>query len=165
MEQPKDKAATLEQVRATHAELVTALERFSPDEMTTPGVNGEWSIKDMVAHIVWWEQHLLRRLRSGRDDVYEGVTDATEGRRRTDEVNARVLAENQSRPLADALADFRASYDETLAYLEAMTEDDLAKPEIAEPVGFDTYEHYPEHTHMLSDWRNTLGIEMRGDNP
>ena len=156
MEQPKGKAAILEQVRAAHAELVAALERFTPEEMTAPGVNGSWNVKDMLAHITWWEQHLLRRLRSGHDDVYEGVKEIAEGRRRTDEVNARVLAENRDRPLADTLATFRASFEETLAYLEAITEEELAREEVAEPVGFDTYGHYPEHTRMLSDWRNRL---------
>lgn len=157
MESPNDKETTIERVRAAHAELVAALERFTPDEMTLPGVNGEWSIKDMLAHVTWWEQHLLRRLRSGHDDMYDGVTDAAEGRRRTDEANARVFAEHHHRPLADVLAEFHASFAETLAYLEAMPEDELARDEIAEPVGFDTYGHYLEHTRMLQDWRAVYG--------
>lgn len=153
MEQPNGKSAIIERIHASHAALVSALERFDADTMTTPGVNGAWSIKDMLAHITWWEQHLLRRLRTGRDDVYDGATDITEGRRRTDEANARVFAESQALPLTEILASFQASYDELLATLDAMSDEELRRDEIAEPVGFDTYGHYPEHTRMLEQWR------------
>ena len=157
--QPQDKPTTIERVSASHAELVVALDQLTPEEMTAPGVNGEWTVKDMLAHITWWEQHLLRRLRSGRDEVYDGVTEREEGRRRTDAANARTYAENRDRPLEDVLADFRASYAETLAYLEAMPEEELARPDVAEPVGFDTYDHYAEHIQMLQAWRSARSTE------
>jgi hypothetical protein len=162
MEQPSGKAEIINRVRASHAELVSALQRFTLDKMTLPGVNGEWTIKDMLAHVTWWEKHLLRRLRSGHDDVYDGVTDVAEGRRRTDEANARILAEHRDQPLPAALDDFDASYAATLAYIEAMPADDLAREDIAEPVGFDTYGHYPEHTQMLEKWRQTLDAQGAG---
>jgi hypothetical protein len=142
-------AEILEQIRTSRQQFEDALARVELARMTEPGVNGEWSVKDVLVHIAWWEQHLLRRLRTGQDDLYvEGV----DGRETTDRANAEVYAANHERPLADARAEYDASYQETLATIEAMPVDELANDEVYQAIGADTFHHYPEHTAMLNRW-------------
>ncbi|HLY32140.1 MAG TPA: DinB family protein [Ktedonobacterales bacterium] len=143
----------IEQIRATHQPLEEALAALSEEQMTEPGVNGEWTVKDMLAHITWWEQHLLRRLRSGQDDVYtEAALANTDGRTLTDQTNAQVFAANQSRPLEAVLSEFQTSYLELVNTLSSMAEEALANDEIYDAIGADTFRHYPEHTAMLQAW-------------
>lgn len=151
MQPPTHKAEILDQIRATHLPLEALLAQLDSGRMSEPGVNGEWSVKDVLAHITWWEQHLLRRLRTGRDDLdVEGVDE--DGRAATDRVNANVFAANRDRPLADVRADFGASYREVLAVIEAMADDALASDDLYEAISWDTFRHYPEHTTMLTAW-------------
>jgi uncharacterized protein (TIGR03083 family) len=143
------KAELLEQVRATHQALESLLSGLDPSQMTQPGVNGEWSVKDVLAHITWWEQHTLRRLRTGHDDLYADGVDVPAT---TDRANAEVFAANRARPLDAVLADFAASYQEVLAALEALLDAALADPDLYDAVAWDTFRHYPEHTAMLAAW-------------
>jgi Mycothiol maleylpyruvate isomerase N-terminal domain len=150
MSTPNRKAQILEQVRATHQEFEGILAQIAPDRLTQPGVNGDWTVKDVLAHITWWEQHLLRRLRTGQDDLYTPDVDPREA---THEVNAVVFAASRERPLDDVRAEFGASYRELLAELEALPPEVATQDEIYQAIGADTFEHYPEHTEMLRAWR------------
>jgi uncharacterized damage-inducible protein DinB len=149
MSTPSRKTEILEEIRATHQPLEALLTMPDDARMTQSGAMGEWSVKDTLAHITWWEQHLLRRMRTGRDDVYDGAVD---DRATTDRTNAEVFAANRERPLGDVLAAFHASYQELLSALEGMSEDELAPEEIYDAIRADTFGHYPEHTGALQAW-------------
>jgi hypothetical protein len=149
MSTPDRKGEILERVRSTHGEFALSLAQIAPDRMTQPGVNGEWTVKDVLAHITWWEQHLLRRLRTGQDDLY---TPDVDPRETTREANAATFAASRERPLDDVRAEFDASYRELLAVLEALPMQVAAQDEVYEAIGADTFEHYPDHTEMLRAW-------------
>lgn len=38
------------------------LREIGPERMGHPGVNGNWSMKDMAAHLTGWHRHLVARL-------------------------------------------------------------------------------------------------------
>jgi uncharacterized damage-inducible protein DinB len=146
---PVRKSDILEQISATHLLLEAHLSALSDSQMMRPGINGEWAVKDLLAHITWWEQHLLRRLRAGRDDVYrEGMSMQAV----TDQANDEIFAANRSRSLADILEEFQVSYQQVLAAVEALSEEDVAQAEIYDAIAWDTFQHYPEHTAMLRSW-------------
>ncbi|MEO7001207.1 MAG: ClbS/DfsB family four-helix bundle protein [Ktedonobacterales bacterium] len=151
MQQPTRKSEILDQIRATHQLLEALLADLDAARMTQPGVNGEWSVKDMLAHIAWWERHRVRSLRSGSDDSYvEGVDLGVDAD--TDRVNAEVFAAYHDRSLADVRAEFDAAHSEALATIEAMSDDELALDDVYEAIAWDTFRHYPEHTAMLTAW-------------
>jgi hypothetical protein len=154
MQRPSRKTEILEQISATHLLLEAHLSALGDLQMLQPGVNGEWTVKDLLAHITWWEQHLLRRLRAGRDDVYQ---DGVSMQAATDQANALTFAANRSRPLSEILDEFSASCKEVLAGVEALTEEDIAQAEIYDAIAWDTFRHYPEHTTMLQAWISESG--------
>lgn len=159
MQSPSRKAEILAQIRATHQPLETLLAQLDPGRMSEPGVNGDWSVKDVLAHLTWWEQHLLRRLRIGHDDLddlddldIEGVDEQSA----TDRVNADVFAAHRDRSLAEVRAEFDASYAEVLAVIESMADDALASDEVYDAISWDTFRHYPTHATMLTDWLESI---------
>jgi len=146
---PMRKTDILEHISATHLLLEVHLSALSDTQMTQPGLNGEWAVKDLLAHITWWEQHLLRRLRTGRDDLYQQEVSMQAV---TDRVNDEIFAANRSRSLAEVLEDFHSSHQQVLAAVEALPEEALAQAEIYDAIAWDTFQHYPEHTAMLRSW-------------
>lgn len=146
---PMRKTDILEQISATHLLLEVHLSALSDAQLVQPGINGEWAVKDLLAHITWWEQHLLRRLRTGRDDLYQGGMSMQAV---TDQANEEIFAANRLRSLADILEDFHVSYQQVLAAVEALPEEDVAQAEIYDAIAWDTFQHYPEHTAMLRRW-------------
>lgn len=65
MSKPTTKAqpqAEIEQERQALEELLTTL---SPEQMNQPAVVGEWSVKDVLAHLSEWETMWLRWFADG----------------------------------------------------------------------------------------------------
>jgi len=149
MQTPTRKTEILDQIHATRQPLEEALAQLDATRMTEPGVNGEWSVKDVLAHVAWWEQLRAQSLRTGSDDVYMEGVDLNAS---TDQVNAQVFAANHDRPLAGVRADFDAAHRELLSAIEALSDDELASEDTYEAIAWDTFRHYPEHTAMLTDW-------------
>jgi hypothetical protein len=58
MDAQMDKAAFLATLRAKHAEWEALLAEVGEARMVQPGVAGEWSVKDIVAHVTWGEREM-----------------------------------------------------------------------------------------------------------
>lgn len=55
-------AEFLEKIKTERATWELQLARFAPNQMTSPGVVGNWSVKDLVAHITWSEREMVGML-------------------------------------------------------------------------------------------------------
>ena len=53
------KAALLQRIQAEYKQFETLLTPLSEEQMTTPGVNSAWTVKDNVAHLTTWQDYLL----------------------------------------------------------------------------------------------------------
>jgi hypothetical protein len=53
------KAELLAEIRLQRRRLETNLASLTADERCRPGVCGEWSIKDILAHLQAWEQMFM----------------------------------------------------------------------------------------------------------
>lgn len=114
----------LAKLREARANLEAAVARLSDEQMLEPCTCGEWSVKDELAHVVFWEQHLLAdaaRVRRG-ETVHE-VQDAE-----VNAINAANWERNKDKPLDQARKDFQTSYSQVVAWLEGASEEELAKP-------------------------------------
>src|SRR6266700_1613515 len=118
MSEQMNKAGVLDAMRTGYAALEKTLAPLEEAQMTTPGVNEAWSIKDIIAHITAWQYALLDRLHAAA----RGVTPTSYGPELTDEdidkLNEQFYQQSKSRPLAAVLADFRTTY---AHYLEHIT--------------------------------------------
>ncbi len=49
----------LERIEASWRELTEALAGIPEERLTEPGVAGEWSVKDLMGHIAFWDEQAL----------------------------------------------------------------------------------------------------------
>jgi heme-degrading monooxygenase HmoA len=125
-----------------------------------PSFSADWSVKDLIAHITYWEQDLLRQAAL----VKQGGAPVSED---TDTVNARVFAANAERPLTDVLADFYRSGETVFAFIATLSEAELTAPApfpggadlpVWQYIAYETVEHYDEHLDALRAWREGLPL-------
>ena len=94
-----NKTELLDQIRSEQGLLEAALSRLSHAQMLLPGVDGEWSVKDVLAHISTWERWMIRwtnsLLRGERPDTPEAWD--------VDRMNAETFARVKEFALADVL--------------------------------------------------------------
>lgn len=119
------KAVLLATIRDERGRLERKLAGLTPDEMVRPGCMGDWSVKDILAHLVDWEQRLVGWYEAGR----RGETPAIPAPGRTWQdlaaLNQAGLERHRGRPLDDVLADFAASHGQVLALIRAMSDAEI----------------------------------------
>ena len=152
-----NKTELLANMQAGYTTFEALLAGLNETQMTTPGVNGAWSVKDNLAHLTAWHLRLLvflQAVRQGKEPDIGLVQDSS-----VDEINDQFYEENKDRSLAEVLPAFRSSYQQLVADVQAMTEEELNKPiawlndrPIWLWVAGDTYEHYEEHGEFIRDW-------------
>ncbi len=109
---------------AARARLDAAIEGLSPDELTKPGVVGEWSVKDLMAHVTAWDVDLLTNLGKARRGQKPGRTAwDTAG---IEAQNAAWYAELKDRPLEPVLVDYDGVHQQLLRQLEQLSDAELA---------------------------------------
>src|SRR6266568_6179621 len=64
MEEQIDKTTLLDKIRTEYAAFERLLAPLDEKQMTTAGINGEWSIKDDLDHITAWQQSLFDLLKA-----------------------------------------------------------------------------------------------------
>ena len=150
-----DRQTLLTDMRAGHERLAAALAHVDEAWMVEPVLYGLWSVKDLLAHLGFWEQHIVAAYRTlQRGDVPDPGPDEAS----LHAINARVLAEHRGRPLADVQREEGEAYQALLSLAESVPEDDLFDPHrfawtrgrpLPELIANNSYEHYDEHLQDL----------------
>ena len=160
MAEQMDKASILDELRSKYAALEAILAPLDKAQMTTPGVIGNWSIKDILAHITAWQHRLLTWLHAARHNQKPTIS-GPDSEEEMDRLNEQFYQENKSRPLADVLGNFRSSYLQIMEAVQAIPEEDLIDPHrfawlngdsLRQLVAGDTYDHYQEHQQQIEEW-------------
>jgi len=160
MTEQMNKTKLLDEMHNGYTAFENLLAPLSEAEMTIAGVNGEWSIKDILAHLAAWQKRTLNRLdaavRNEKPSI-PGLTSDEEMHR----LNDQFYQENKARPLNDVLTDFRTTYSQILDVVQAAPEEILLDSQrvawldgnaLWELVAGNTYEHYQEHTESIQQW-------------
>src|SRR5581483_9127501 len=146
-------------MQAGYAQFEALLASLEEEQMMIPGVNGNWSIKDHIAHLLAWQDHLQELLQAVLDGKKEPPKPVQEFSS-VDEINEYIYQKYRDRPLAEVLVAFRASYQRVLSTVQALSQESLNGPfpwyEDDKPIGSgvagDTYHHYEEHSGMILHW-------------
>jgi uncharacterized protein (TIGR03083 family) len=115
--------AVLETARAR---LDGALDGLEPDELTVPGPVGEWSVKDVLAHITAWDVDLLTNLGNFKRGQKPGRTAWDSSGIQAQ--NTAWYAELQDRPLERVVADFDGVHEQLLRQVRGLTDAELEAP-------------------------------------
>ncbi len=121
------------------------LDRLPSHRLTEPGLGGgDWSPKDLMAHLGHWEAALIHNLGGPPTAVApQGSESAT---------NAAVHSLNRDRPLEDVLAEFAAVHRDLVARVGRLTDEELnslpypgATDLVWQHIAAETWGHYPMH--------------------
>lgn len=103
------KAGLFEATICERSILKQKIGRLSPAELVYHGSMGEWSVKDILQHLVDWEQRWMGRYEAGKG----GETVVTPEVRYTclqmGQLNERYRHTHKDRPLEQVLGDLHAS--------------------------------------------------------
>ncbi len=157
-------------------ELLTALdegrERFletieglSNAAMLESGVNAQWSVKDILAHLAMWEAELVKLLWQARQARTPNTVHF--GSESVDELNAKWHQLNRERTLERVLEDFHGVRLQTIRWVEAFSERDLLDANsydwldgtpLWQWIANDSFEHEAEHGAQIHAWREAKGL-------
>jgi hypothetical protein len=124
-----------------------------PDaELLRPGVQGQWSVRDIIAHVTWWEEEALKHLplvrqggRPARYSVLYGGINA---------FNARMTEQRRHLSLAEVRQQHDDVHARLVAYVRAAPAELYAREtRFRRRLRLDTYGHYPLHTRAIREWR------------
>lgn len=128
MTKQKDKTALLHDIQSEHHRLDRVLDNLTPQDMLQGGVIGDWSVKDILAHLTAWEQVFLHWYRCGLSGKSSDIEPVGMGKKAIDALNQRFYDQYAGHNLEDVLANFLASYQEILAVVNETTEEELFSP-------------------------------------
>lgn len=127
-----------------------------PDaRLTASGVMGDWSVKEILAHVTTWEEEALEALpvimaggKTPRYIQYGGI----------DGFNARMSEQKRSLSLDHVLRQLDDTHQRLLAYLQSAPDEQLAREtRFRHRLRLDTYSHYPLHARAIREWREQTG--------
>lgn len=136
--------------------------------MTLKGVSGKWSIKDILAHILAYEQYIADRMNEIlHDETYVpcktqnaldafldeyGYPDFGSPLLDDDGPNEWVTEKYHNVSLEEVIAQELQAFASIIASFEKMPEDMLNRHSLFERVANNTYKHYHEHILEIKHW-------------
>jgi uncharacterized protein (TIGR03083 family) len=133
-------------IRVERGRLEAVLARLTPAQWLQPGACGPWTPRDLLGHIVHWEQHFMADLECMKrgEPLHEIQNEEV------DAINAAAYQRYEDLSLEEMQAEFSRSHRQVLDWLRTVPEEDLRCPylykmTLGEFVEMDTWGHYAEH--------------------
>lgn len=145
----KTKKRILQMLNTERKRLEQNLASLTPEEMHIPGVVGEWSIKDILAHLADWEAHMPIWMDAARSGDPVAEVEVGLSWKQFDEFNQRIFERHKDQALIDVLAYFRSTHQEFMQMAEDMPEDEMLErgryPFIGKGAVYDWLSAYAAH--------------------
>lgn len=125
MPRPTNKPDLLAAIDKERGALEAFLETLTPEQLTEPEIVGPWSPKDVLAHLIEWEQRCLGWYRVGlRGETPELPAPGFKWNQ-TPELNQQIYEKHRDRPLDEVLEQFHISHKEILGVIQELSNDQL----------------------------------------
>lgn len=153
------KAVLLASLDASRAALMAAADLTPPEERTTRQIAGEWTLKDLLGHVVDWEWWIADALRY----ISAGQAPQVESYETIESWNQQHAAARLAEPWGAVWSDFRAAREALMAALAGISQAALAVRHPAPDAesrsaygwAYIALEHDLEHAHgLLAESRN-----------
>jgi|SRR5829696_1375241 len=137
-------------------------------QLTMPGVIGKWSIKDILAHLLSYEQYIADRMEEILDgnayipcktqaalDAFLdefGYPDFGSPLLDDDTPNAWVIQKYRNVSLEDVVSQEINAFTSIISSLEKLNEETINQHNLYERIANHTYKHYREHLRDIKKW-------------
>ncbi|MEN9938093.1 MAG: hypothetical protein RLZZ387_4672 [Chloroflexota bacterium] len=165
------KAALLDEIERERMVWEQLLSAVGEERMQQPGATGEWTFKDVVAHLNGWRTRTLARLDAARvgaepepppwpadldEDTEAGLA----------QINAWIERASRERSLQEVLDEARRSFDLMRDAVLALSDEELADPNrypwmggepVGAVIGYSFGHLHEEHEPTLNTWLDGIG--------
>ena len=149
------KTATLADLAAAHVDLKETVRGIPEDRLSLP-MHGEWSVKDLIAHISSWNEFTsldMRRLARGHVPCMAAFREAD-----VNEWNAFLVRPRKLFPVAQVMAELEGCYEALAEALAAVPQAMFEPGNMVANILLIARGHYREHTGHIRQWRSKEGI-------
>ncbi|HEY7835416.1 MAG TPA: ClbS/DfsB family four-helix bundle protein [Ktedonobacterales bacterium] len=168
MTEQQTKAALLDKIATSYAHWQALVDQVPRERMTEPGFAGDWSLKDVIAHITVYERWTADNLEADArgESVPEIVpwgppppadADMSDMNVR----NAAFRSHFEDMPLDDALAAAKEHHQRLLVAIQPLADADLTEAgkfawthghSLWDAIEGDSFEHYDDHQPGVRAW-------------
>ena len=157
--EPVTKAWIVQSIEQGRAEWDAILAEVGRERMEQPGVEGDWTVKDIIAHNMWNEREMLGL-------VSDHALLPTETDRlwmmSNDERNEELYQVYKDSPLDELLDEDRTVHRQLMQAMESLDDTDMVDPNRFPGMPDDwvpwkiiagcTFNHYPDHIKDIRSW-------------
>jgi hypothetical protein len=118
-----------------------SIDGLTEEQASQPGVAGYYSVKDLLAHLAWWENQTREVVETGIDQDFD-----------VEALNDQIYTSSKNATFTDLRQQMLEGHEravETFSTAPNLTSDDVES---------DTWEHYQEHGDQIRAWRTANGI-------
>jgi len=136
---------------------------LSDSELMESGVTGAWSVRDIIAHVSWWEEEALTHLPLILDGGKPPRYSVTYGG--IDAFNAQMAEQKRNLSLIEVLRQLDETHRRLIDFIQSAPEDQfIRETRFRHRLRLDTYSHYPKHTEAIRKWREQRSAGREAQN-
>ena len=125
MPEPKTKTRIIQQLITERKRLESNLANLTPAQMVQSGVVGEWSIKDVLAHLADWEAHMPIWVEAARRGDPVAEIEPGLNWSQFNEFNQRIYERHKEKSLEVVKAYFHEIHHQFMEMVDAMPEEEM----------------------------------------
>jgi hypothetical protein len=161
MAKQTSKDQLLKDICTERRRLENILLHLSPEDMVKPGVSGDWSVKDILAHLTAWEKLFIGWYQSGVEGIPTVIGAVGMSKTAIDALNRQIYEKNQNRSLDEITAEFHTSYQQVMSVIERIPEAEIfarscfewtGKLTLADYITGNTCNHYAWAKTQIRNW-------------
>lgn len=151
----KSKATILKRLQAERIKLEKTLSFLDPEEMSEAAVVGEWTVKDVLAHLAEWEAHMLTWVETARSGDPVEHPDPGLTWKQLNAFNQRIYEAHRHQPLDEVLGYFHTIHEQFITMVEVMPDKELLTSGIYPFLGRDSIYGWLGQYANHDRWGNT----------
>ena len=117
------KSELLDWLQKEYQQWEVFLDQIGAVRMDQPGVNDNWSMKDIVAHLTGWNRWLVARLHAAQRGEPKPPPPWPANLQMDDEINAWIYESNRGRSVREVLEESQQVFQQLFAVVESLPDD------------------------------------------
>ncbi|HEU0001150.1 MAG TPA: ClbS/DfsB family four-helix bundle protein [Ktedonobacteraceae bacterium] len=151
-----NKTAFINALIESRAQWDALISQIDEQTMLVPGVEGDWSVKDIIAHIMWYELEMVPLMQT------RTFTGSELWNLPQDERNEAIYQHYRDHPLHEIISQEQRAYAQALAAAKTLSDEELNDPHRFKDMPGDwipwqilagnSFTHYPDHIASIRTW-------------